>query len=203
VASDPAKQDLIRNAAIRVFARKGFHATRAEEIAEEAGIAVGTIYNYFESKSQILLSIFEREFDEEVGLYESLARSGMPVPERFREILRAHFARLASSRDLAKVLVRERYNGSGEIGEALAKMHHKMLERISKLIQDGVDEGWLRACDVRIVAPALFAVVQSISEVAMIYPESQQKTLLATASEELVSLIWAGIAHDGKRGAWT
>jgi TetR/AcrR family transcriptional regulator, fatty acid metabolism regulator protein len=198
MASDPTKQDLIRDAAIRVFARKGFHATRAEEIAEEAGIAVGTIYNYFESKAQILLSVFEREFDEEVGLYESLTKSGMSVQERFREILRAHFARLAESRDLAMVLVRERYNGSGEIGEAMAKMQRKMLDKIEKLLQDGVDEGWLRACNVRIVAPALFAVVESISEVAMIYPESQQKAFLARAPEELASLIWSGLAHDAK-----
>ncbi len=198
MASDPAKQDLIRNAAIRVFARKGFHATRAEEIAEEARIAVGTIYNYFESKAQILLSVFEREFDEEVSLYESLSKSGMSVPERFREILRVHFARLAESRDLAVVLVRERYNASVEIGEAMAKMHRKMLDRTEKLLQDGVDQGWLRPCNVRMVAPALFAVVQSISEAAMIYPQSQQKAFLARAPEELAALIWNGLAHDTK-----
>jgi TetR/AcrR family fatty acid metabolism transcriptional regulator len=202
MASDPAKQDLIRNAAIRVFARKGFHATRAEEIAEEAGIAVGTIYNYFESKARILLSVFEREFEEEVALYESLAKRGMSIQERFREILRAHFERLASSRDLAMVLVRERYNGTGEIGEAMAQMHRKMLDRTERLIQEGVDEGWLRACNVRMVAPALFAIVQSISETAMIYPESQQKAFLSRAPEELASLIWNGLAHDA-RGALT
>ncbi len=202
MASDPAKQDLIRDAAIRVFARKGYHATRAEEIAEEAGIAVGTIYNYFESKAQILLSIFEWEFEEEVGFYESLAKRGMSVQERFREILRAHFARLAESRDLAVVLVRERYNGSGEIGEAMAKMQRKMLDRIEKLLQDGIHEGWLRACNVRMVAPALFAVVQSISETAMIYPESQQKAFLAKAPEELAALLWSGLGQ-AEKGAVT
>ncbi len=202
MASDPAKQDLIRDAAIRVFARKGYHATRAEEIAEEAGIAVGTIYNYFESKAQILLSIFEWEFEEEVGFYESLAKRGMSVQERFREILRAHFARLAESRDLAVVLVRERYNGSGEIGEAMAKMQRKMLDRIEKLLQDGIHEGWLRACNVRMVAPALFAVVQSIGETAMIYPESQQKAFLAKAPEELAALLWSGLGQ-AEKGAVT
>jgi TetR/AcrR family fatty acid metabolism transcriptional regulator len=196
MANGHEKQDLIRDAAIRVFARKGFHATRAEEIAEEAGIAVGTIYNYFESKAQILLSIFEREFDEELGLYESLAKSGMSVAERFREILRVHFARLAESRDLAVVLVRERYNSSSEIGDAMTRMHRKMLDRIEKLLQDGIGQGWLRACNVRMVAPALFAVVQSISEVAMIYPECQQKAFLAKAPEELASLIWNGLSHE-------
>jgi len=198
VAGEAQKQDLIRDAAIRVFARKGFHATRAEEIAEEAGIAVGTIYNYFESKAQILLSIFEREFDEEVGLYESLAQSGISVLERFREILRVHFARLAESRDLAVVLVRERYNGSGEIGDAMAKMQRKMLDRIERLLQDGIQEGWLRACNVRMIAPALFAVVQSIGETAMIYPESQQKAFLAKAPEELASLLWSGLGEAGQ-----
>lgn len=201
MASDVVKQDLIRDAAIRVFARKGYHATRAEEIAEEAGIAVGTIYNYFESKAQILLSIFEREFDEELELYESLARSGMSVLDRFREILRAHFARLAESRDLAVVLVRERYNGSAEIGEAMSKMQRKMLDRIEKLLQDGIHEGWLRTCNVRMVAPALFAVVQSISETAMIYPESQQKAFLAKAPEELTSLLWSGLGQGAKGAA--
>ncbi len=198
MAVEAHKQDLIRDAAIRVFARKGFHATRAEEIAEEAGIAVGTIYNYFESKAQILLSIFEREFDEEVGLYESLAQSGISVLERFREILRVHFARLAESRDLAVVLVRERYNGSGEIGDAMAKMQRKMLDRIERLLQDGIQEGWLRACNVRMIAPALFAVVQSIGETAMIYPESQQKAFLAKAPEELASLLWSGLGEAGQ-----
>jgi TetR/AcrR family fatty acid metabolism transcriptional regulator len=200
VAGEAAKQDLIRDAAIRVFARKGFHAARAEEIAEEAGIAVGTIYNYFESKAQILLSIFEREFDEEVGLYESLAHRGISVLERFREILRAHFARLAESRDLAVVLVRERYNGSGEIGDAMARMQRKMLDRIERLLQDGIQEGWLRACNVRMIAPALFAVVQSIGETAMIYPESQQKAFLAKAPEELASLLWSGLGETGHGG---
>jgi TetR/AcrR family transcriptional regulator, fatty acid metabolism regulator protein len=196
LANDPDKQTLIREAAIRVFARKGFHATRAEEIAEEAGIAVGTIYNYFQSKSHVLLAILEREFDEEIGLYESLAKSGFSAPERIRQILAAYFARLAGSRDLAKVLVRERYNVSGEIGDALARMRGKMLARIEQLIQDGIDEGWLRPCNVRIVAPAVFAVVQSISEAALVYPESKQRTFLAKAPEELANLIWQGLGQE-------
>jgi hypothetical protein len=100
------------------------------------------------------------------------------------------------------VPARERYTSAGEIGEAMVRMHRKMLDRIERLIQDGVDEGWLRACNVRMVAPALFAVVQSISEAAMIYPQSQQRAFLAEAPEELASLIWAGLA-DARKGALT
>jgi len=66
------KEGLIRQAAIRVFSRKGFYKTRAEEIANEAGVAVGTIYNYFDSKEEILLSIFKTEFEARISFFEEL-----------------------------------------------------------------------------------------------------------------------------------
>jgi TetR/AcrR family fatty acid metabolism transcriptional regulator len=65
--SDPIQQQLIAarknqilDAAAAVFAEKGFHPTTTKDIAKRAGIAEGTIYNYFESKTALLLGIFER-----------------------------------------------------------------------------------------------------------------------------------------------
>src|SRR5262245_55632408 len=53
------KRERILRAAIKVFARKGFYATRVSEIAKAAGVADGTIYLYFENKDAVLVSIFE------------------------------------------------------------------------------------------------------------------------------------------------
>ncbi len=68
--SDPVQEQLIaarRNqildAAVTVFARKGFHPTTIKDIAREAGIADGTIYNYFKNKTALILGIFERMRD--------------------------------------------------------------------------------------------------------------------------------------------
>jgi AcrR family transcriptional regulator len=55
-----ARKNQILDAAAIVFAEKGFHRTTIRDIARQAGIADGTIYNYFENKSMLLLSIFER-----------------------------------------------------------------------------------------------------------------------------------------------
>jgi AcrR family transcriptional regulator len=55
-----ARRTHILEAAVKVFAAKGFHSTTIKDIAREAGIADGTIYNYFENKSALLLGIFER-----------------------------------------------------------------------------------------------------------------------------------------------
>lgn len=55
-----ARRDQILDAAAKVFAEKGFHPTTIRDIAREAGLADGTIYNYFENKTALLLGIFER-----------------------------------------------------------------------------------------------------------------------------------------------
>lgn len=55
-----ARRNQILDAATRVFARKGFHAATIKDIAGEAGIAHGTIYNYFENKTALIMGIFDR-----------------------------------------------------------------------------------------------------------------------------------------------
>jgi len=55
-----ARRDQILNAAAKVFAEKGFHPATIKDVAKEAGIADGTIYNYFQNKSALLLGILDR-----------------------------------------------------------------------------------------------------------------------------------------------
>jgi TetR/AcrR family fatty acid metabolism transcriptional regulator len=193
MAKDPGKEELIREAAVHVFSRKGFHKARAEEIAEEAGVAVGTIYNYFKSKADILLSIFKEEFEDQMRFYEELQKSALPVPEQIRRILQAHFSLLNERQELAKVLVQERFNWSGELGEKLADLYRGMLGRIEALVREGVEEGWVRSCNPRITALALFAIVESISTCGIIYPEEEGPGILQTAPAELACLIWDGL----------
>jgi AcrR family transcriptional regulator len=59
-ATRPAvdKRRLILDAAVRVFARQGFHACRVSDIADEAGVAYGLVYHYFQSKDEVLDTLF-------------------------------------------------------------------------------------------------------------------------------------------------
>ena len=108
------KRDRIREAAIRVFSEKGFHEARAEEIAHLAGVAVGTIYNYFKNKEDILLDIFATEFEQRRRFYGRLQASGLPVVEQVRRILEEHFAGLGKRRELMKVLLQARFEPGKE-----------------------------------------------------------------------------------------
>src|ERR671935_2880554 len=58
VASQEGRRRQILDAAVRAFAQKGYHASRVSDIAEEAGVAYGLVYHYFESKEAVLEAIF-------------------------------------------------------------------------------------------------------------------------------------------------
>ncbi|MGH9825670.1 MAG: TetR/AcrR family transcriptional regulator, partial [Blastocatellia bacterium] len=97
------KYDLILRGAIKVFARNGFFNSKVADVAKEAGVADGTVYLYFKSKDDILVSIFNEKMEE--GLTrgrERLATIADPV-EKIKGIVKAHLERFASDRDLAVV----------------------------------------------------------------------------------------------------
>lgn len=193
------KDELIRQAAIRVFAREGFHRARMETIAHEAGVAVGTIYNYFESKRDVLLAVFEVEFEEQISFFEGLRKSGLSIPEQIAQILQDHFSLLRERTELAQVLLQERFNPGEGFKEKLSNFHRKVVERIEALIQEGIDQGWVRSCDPRIIAPALFAVVQSIGSWEMIHSGTVVGGLFQTAPTELADFIWNGLKKGDER----
>jgi len=193
------KKELIRQAAIRVFSRKGFYKARAEEIANEAGVAVGTIYNYFDSKEEILLSIFKTEFEARISFFEELRGSGLSVPEQIAQILADHFSLLQENTELAQVLLQEQFNPGKRFKDKLVDFHRKVVERIEVLIQEGMDQGWVRPCNPRIIAPALFAVVQSIASWEMIHPQEVVRELFHSAPAELAGFIWNGLKKGDSR----
>src|SRR3977135_2390955 len=57
------KRRVILDAAVRVFARQGFHTCRVSDIADEAGVAYGLVYHYFQSKDQVLDTLFLQRWD--------------------------------------------------------------------------------------------------------------------------------------------
>lgn len=105
VRDEPAagKREAILRAAIRVFARHGYFNAQVADIAREAGVAAGTVYLYFRSKDDLLVSIFERTMKEaRTEATAALADVSDPV-ERLRRLARLHLQRLGRDRDLAIV----------------------------------------------------------------------------------------------------
>jgi TetR/AcrR family fatty acid metabolism transcriptional regulator len=103
-ATAPAdKREAILKAATEVFARNGFFQSQVADVARQAGVAAGTVYLYFRSKDDLLVSLFERTMRDAIA--EGVAAlEGVADPrERLTRIARLHLERLGRDRDLAVV----------------------------------------------------------------------------------------------------
>jgi TetR/AcrR family fatty acid metabolism transcriptional regulator len=97
------KRDAILKAATRVFAQRGFFNAQVADVAKAAGVAAGTVYLYFRSKDDLLVSLFERTMRDAIAEGRA-ALAGISCPrERLARIARLHLERLGRDRDLAVV----------------------------------------------------------------------------------------------------
>jgi TetR/AcrR family fatty acid metabolism transcriptional regulator len=191
------KRERIREAAIKVFSEKGFYEARADEIAQTAGVAVGTIYNYFKNKEAILLDIFATELAERKRFYEELRRGGLPALEQIHRILERHFTLIRRHRKLMQVLLQERFKPGSELRNELAQLYREIVAYVEELIREGIKEGWVRRCNPKIIAHALFGAVESAIGCGMIYSQHEAEEILRQAPQELAEFIWKGIGLEG------
>jgi TetR/AcrR family transcriptional regulator, fatty acid metabolism regulator protein len=97
------KRKRILQAAVKVFAKKGYHGSRVSEIAAQAGVADGTIYLYFRNKEDILVSLFDDLMSEHVRQVKDALPSVPDAESRLRLVAEHHLRALGENRDLAVV----------------------------------------------------------------------------------------------------
>lgn len=158
------KRERILRAAIRVFARKGFYATRVSEIAKAAGVADGTIYLYFQNKDDVLVSIFEDRIGKLIDVLTAEAAKAGTVEERIRRTIELQLGLLEGQRDLAEVVTVNLRQSSRLLKQYATPLFTKYLEIIGGIVADGQKQGVLRD-DVspRIVARALWGSLDGVA----------------------------------------
>ena len=85
-AAGEDKRRQLLDAAVRVFARKGFHASRVGDIAEEAGVAHGLLYHYFKSKDDVLEAVFHANWSVLLARIASVEETDEPAADQLRHI---------------------------------------------------------------------------------------------------------------------
>jgi TetR/AcrR family transcriptional regulator, fatty acid metabolism regulator protein len=155
------KRALIRNAAVRAFAKKGYHACRVSDIAEEAGVAYGLVYHYFGSKEAVLEAVFRETWQAMLAAIRAVEELGEPAPEQVRKVAAIVLRTWRDDPDLVRVLVREVTRSpqlQNEIGEIV--LAFQALERI---IERGKAEGSFRAdLDARLAATMIYGTLEEI-----------------------------------------
>ena len=139
------KRRRILQAAVKVFARKGYFAARVSEIARKAGVADGTIYLYFKSKEDLLVRLFDEVMAEQAAELAGAVSALPSAPERLRAIAERHLRALGGNRDLAVVFQVELRQSTQFMERFTASWLGDYFALITQVIEQGQREGVLRA----------------------------------------------------------
>ena len=158
------KRRHILEAAVEVFADRGFHKSRVSDVARAANVADGTIYLYFKSKDEILLSIFEEAMAE---MIEAVEKKLAPLDDPFdklRTFTSFHMDRVERHRSVAKVLQVELRLSHTFMREYKPTKLKQYLDIVGSIVEEGQARGLIRP-DVNpiIVRRALFGALDEIA----------------------------------------
>jgi TetR/AcrR family fatty acid metabolism transcriptional regulator len=157
------KRRVILDAAVRVFARQGFHAARVSDIADEAGVAYGLVYHYFASKDEVLDTLFLERW--EVMLQAIRDVDAEPVPARAKLHAIASFV-VESYRhdpDLMKVIIVEVTRAANTFGQTHLAQIREAYALIAAIVRKAQADGSFRdAVSPEFAALAFYGAIEQV-----------------------------------------
>lgn len=192
-AARSAFRDEVRLAAERVFSDKGFSATKMADIAAEAGVGVGTLYNYFANKQEIFEAIFlarAAEFQAELDH----ATAGLLPLEQITTLIRASMQSVENHGALFAMFFER--GGIGELdierlgGKVIEELYQSFLRRLEDAISAAVKEGALRA-DVP-VASMVSMISGARNGAIYAWLKGRRRGRIADSAENLLTLFLSG-----------
>jgi TetR/AcrR family fatty acid metabolism transcriptional regulator len=137
------KRRQILDAAVRVFARQGFHSTRVSDIADEAGVAYGLVYHYFRSKDQVLNELFSERWSL---LLETIKETdgGTPPRERLAAVAGFIVDSYRHDPELMKVIIVEVTRAANSFGRTHLPEIRSAYQLIAEIVKEGQSEGVFR-----------------------------------------------------------
>ena len=190
-AASADKRTAILNAAIKVFARNGFFNAQVADVAREAGIAAGTVYLYFKSKDELLISIFERTMHEALAESEAALHDVTDPTERLRRLASVHLGRLGRDRDLAVVFQVELRHSTKFMARYSSSQLRTYLGQLRDAIADAQKASRFRTdISATQAAKALFG---ALDEMATNWILSTRRYELAAESDVVVDLFVNGM----------
>jgi TetR/AcrR family fatty acid metabolism transcriptional regulator len=195
------KRQRILDAAVRVFARKGYFASRVSDVAKAAGIADGTIYLYFKNKDDVLVSLFDEIMSEHVEAGRREVGNIQGAPQKLLAIAQHHLRLLGGNRELAVVFQVELRQSTKFMARFTATWLKDYFDLLQGVIETGQREGTIRKeLRRKLASHAFFGI---LDEMVTTWVLSPQEYDLAQLAGSAVDLFLYGAASPAKaaRGA--
>ena len=186
------KRRQLLDAAVRVFARKGFHASRVGDIAEEAGVAHGLLYHYFKSKDQVLEAVFHENWSILVARIESVEETDEPAADQIRHIAAIVLRTWLHLPDVVRVVIQE-FGRSPELGERIGELTLP-IDALQRVIARGIEQGEFRKdIDPAFAATVVYGSIDELLTAWVLGRLPSDEEAVARAEQTLVEVILLGL----------
>ncbi len=142
----PHRREQILQAAIDLFAAKGYHATSMQDIADALGIQRGSLYHHIESKEDLLFEIMKSGITKMIEPVEAVVSSPLPAGEKLDRFIEAHFDTIASLGSV-RVLFRELRSLPPARRQKIVAHRDHYEGLVRRIIAEGAESGQFRPVD--------------------------------------------------------
>jgi len=157
------KRRLILDAAVRVFARQGFHTCRVSDIADEAGVAYGLVYHYFQSKDEVLDTLFLERWNILLDAIREIDARDQPACYKLRSIAGFIIDSYRHDPDLMKVIIVEVTRAANSFGAAHLDKITEAYRQIQGIVEQAQRSGEFRdAVTAQFAAMAFYGAIEQV-----------------------------------------
>jgi TetR/AcrR family transcriptional regulator, fatty acid metabolism regulator protein len=157
------KRRMILDAAVRVFARRGFHSCRVSDIADEAGVAYGLVYHYFASKDEVLDTLFLERWDVMLEMIRDVDARPIPAREKLQEIVSFIVDSYRHDPDMMKVIIVEVTRAANSFGRTHIEQIRSAYDLIGGIVEKAQADGVFKPeIEPRFAAMAFYGVIEQL-----------------------------------------
>jgi AcrR family transcriptional regulator len=180
------KKDLIINAALRLFVDNGFHGTATAKIAQEAGVANGTLFQYFKTKEELVIALYIYIKDELAEYISNNTAQNADIKESIKtQILSSLYWALDNS---IKFRFIQQFHTSPYIGKIEQDTINKQVEPHLTLIQKGIEQGVLKPISANLIYTLMSSQVFGLYQ--FITAQNLSKTNQYETIEHTFDMLW-------------
>ena len=188
------KRRVILDAAVRVFARQGFHTCRVADIADEAGVAYGLVYHYFNSKETILDTLFLERWDLMLEAISEVDASDRTPREKLYAIASFIVESYRHDPDLMKVIIVEVTRAANTFGRTHLDKIMLAFEGIAQIVRHAQQEGIFRPeVDALFAAQAFYGLIEQVLTAWIFGNLPADANGFEQAKADLVDMICGGL----------
>jgi TetR/AcrR family transcriptional regulator, cholesterol catabolism regulator len=146
-------------ASMHLFLEKGFQETSMQEIAAAAGMGKSTLYDYFKTKDEILLSVVEDGLYDLTELAKQIAGRDLPAAEKIHQVMHAHLEYLLENKEFYNRLVYEVQRLSPESQRRIQVRRHAYQDLLCSLVAEATRQGTFRDVNPLLAARTILSIL--------------------------------------------